>query len=518
MRFDTSVIEGPGLTQAFTSRDANTGLSFELIKRSGEQGFVDDNIQVLFDQLEQSGSYRPRSRHYTLNAHSHSTKKRREERRQRDSLEHKRSGTLTEAAIRSSRLAVMNFLNEAENDYPDAISFASGRPAEAFFSFERWLDAIPTYQEYAAKSTGQSMLLAGRRLAQYGRTGGIINTLVAQQLRLDEGIDCQPDQVIVTAGCQEALALIVPLLCREPGDVMLARNPTYIGITGVADFAGIEIVPIGPYAGEGWEMAIQRVTVELRQAGKTPRGLYLTPEFDNPTGTVLSEAERRSIIAGCAEHRIAVLEDNPYGMFRFEGEPTPAMKTLDQMGCVIYLATYSKTLCPAVRVGAAVLPTRLFGSEAAAKRMRAELCERKSFVTVNTSQINQALVGGVLLNEQGSLARLVEAPLAHYRRNRDALIGALERAFTGMTGDASWNRPEGGFFLGVRLPFEFGERETVECARDHGVIVLPMTFFSLDKSHKNEVRLAFSNLTPEEIDSGVSRFARYVKERAAQAT
>lgn len=411
----------------------------------------------------------------------------------------------------------MNFLNEAANEYPDAISFASGRPAETFFSFERWLGAVPAYQEHAAKSAGQSVLLAGRRLAQYGRTAGIINALVAQQLRTDERIDCRPDQVIVTAGCQEALALVVPALCREPGDVMLARNPTYIGITGVADFAGIEIVPIEPHAGERWEQALQRMTLELRRAGKTPRGFYLTPEFDNPTGTVLSEAERRSIIAGCVEHRIVVLEDNPYGMFRFEGESTAPMASLDSVGCVIYLATYSKTLCPAVRVGAAVVPTRLFGSEAAAQRLRGELCERKSFVTVNTSQVTQALVGGVLLSENGTLARLVEAPLAHYKRNRDALVGALDRAFGASSGRVGWNRPEGGFFLGVTLPFEFGQRETVECAREHGVIVMPMTFFSLDGSRKREVRLAFSNATQADIESGVERFARYVSQKSRSA-
>jgi (S)-3,5-dihydroxyphenylglycine transaminase len=420
---------------------------------------------------------------------------------------------LTESVVGASRLSVMNFLNEAANDYPNAISFASGRPAETFFSLERWLAAVPAYQEHAAKAAGQNLLLAGRRLAQYGRTAGIINELIAQQLRIDERIECDPQQVVVTAGCQEALALVVPALCRESGDVMLARNPTYIGITGVADFAGIEILPVEPQANESWEEALSRITAELRRAGKTPRGLYLTPEFDNPTGTVLNEAERRSIIAGCAKHRIIALEDNPYGMFRYEGESTEPMMSLDHAGCVIYLATYSKTLCPAVRIGAAVVPKHLFGSTEAADRLREELCERKSFVTVNTSQVTQALVGGVLLNEGGSLARLIEAPRAHYRRNRDTIVNALERAFGGERGDVSWNRPEGGFFLGVHLPFEFGQRETIECARDYGVIVMPMTFFSLDATRRHEVRLAFSNASEADIEAGVERFARYVKDK-----
>ena len=417
------------------------------------------------------------------------------------------------ATTRSSRSSVMNFLNEAVNQFPDAISFASGRPAESFFSLERWMSAVPRFQAHVAQTEGQSILSAGRRLAQYGRTAGIIDSLIAEQLHNDEHIDCAADQIVVTAGCQEALALILPSLCPDREDVILARNPTYIGVTGVADFAGIDIVPIEPGPSESWENALQRVMFTLRRHGKTPRCFYLTPEFGNPTGTVLSEAARRSIIASCAAHRIMVLEDNPYGMFRFEGVASRSMMSLDEAGCVIYLATYSKTLCPAVRVGAAVLPQQIFGSPAAAQRLKAELCERKSFMSVNTSQITQALVGGVLLAEQRSLARLVEAPLGYYRRNRDTLVAALGDAFDAAGGEVSWNRPEGGFFLCVSLPFAFGQHETVECARDYGVIVMPMSFFSLDDSCSNEIRIAFSNVTPEEIGSGVARFARYVEAR-----
>lgn len=415
-----------------------------------------------------------------------------------------------DSIARSSRLSVMNFLNEAANRYPTAISFASGRPAESFFSLERWLSAVPVFLDHMARENGFSAALAQKRLAQYGPTAGIIEALIAEQLRVDERIECEPERIVVTAGCQEALSLLIPALCSTPGDVMLARNPTYIGATGVADFAGIEIVPIEPLAGEDWSQTLARIAAQLRRAGKTPRGFYLTPEFDNPTGTVLSELERRSIIAGCVEHRIVVLEDNPYGMFRFEGAATPPMAALDDVGCVVYLATYSKTLCPAVRVGAAVVPKRLFGSAGEADRLLAELGERKSFVTVNTSQVTQAIVGGVLLEQQCSLAAMVEGPRRHYRRNRDALLRALDVAFGTDREDVSWNRPEGGFFLSLSLPFAFGRDETAACAREQGVIVMPMTFFTLDETHRNAVRLAFSNTDEGDIEAGVARLARYV--------
>ncbi len=201
-------------------------------------------------------------------------------------------------------------------------------------------------------------------------------------------------------------------------------------------------------------------------------------------------------------------------MFRYDGESTRPMmgarsgRLRDLPGHLFEDAVPGR----ASRRGG--VAQALFGSEQAAERLRAEISERKSFVTVNTSQVTQALVGGVLLREGHSLRRLVDAPRRFYHDNRDVLLGALERAF-GTDGEIRWNRPDGGFFLGVTLPFEFGERETVECARDHGVIVMPMTFFSLDASRRREVRLAFSNAGAAEIEAGVARFASYLGEKRA---
>lgn len=419
------------------------------------------------------------------------------------------------ARPRPSRLEVMNFLNEVAADYPEAISFASGRPAQQFFDVDAWWAAPARFQRHHAEQLGIDAAEAGRLIMQYGRTAGLINPLIAEQLGHDDGVRCQPDQVVVTAGCQEAMALCLQVLCASPGEVLLVRDPTYIGATGAADLFGVEVVPLRSAGEDDLCDELREVAKRLAASGRRARALYVIPEFDNPTGRVLTARCRGRLIELCAEARIAVLEDNPYGMFRFEGESVPTMWSLDREGVVIYLATYSKTLCPAVRVGCAVVPGRLLGDVDAGRELAATLSARKSFLTVNTSQTNQAMLGGVLLAEEGSLRRRVAPALAFYRRNRDVLVDALERAF-GADPRYRWNVPEGGFFLTLQLPFRFRQEELVACASRHGVIPMPMSYFSLSGANDRVVRLAFSNTDPDAIRQGVERLARYVGERAQE--
>jgi (S)-3,5-dihydroxyphenylglycine transaminase len=227
---------------------------------------------------------------------------------------------------------------------------------------------------------------------------------------------------------------------------------------------------------------------------------------------VLSLQVRKELLDVCADQRVLVLEDNPYGLFRYEGERVPTMYTLDRTGSVIYLFTYSKTLCPAVRVGGAVVPDTLFGDAVAARALVAELGERKSFLTVNTSQLNQALIGGILLSENGTLNRLVSPQRDHYRRNRDLMLSALSDEFSGNDSGVRWNRPEGGFFLIMDLPFRFGEEEVLYCARERHVIPMPLSFFCLSGIYKESIRLAFSNVESTHIAEGVARLGQFIRQ------
>jgi len=413
----------------------------------------------------------------------------------------------------SSQTTVMNFLNEIADEFPSAISLAAGQPTGQFFGRLNpgaLRDILVCYERYAAG--GQDLLKVRERLLQYGRTAGIITKLVAQQLSMDEGVAASSDRVLITSGCQEALALCLPTLCPDPRDVALMCNPTYIGATCAAQASGVAVFPLPNTVldiVEGIEQSIH----QLHQSGRRVRVVYLIPNFDNPTGRVLDESQRRAILATCARLRIVVLEDNPYGMFRYEGQAIQPMAALDQGGCVIYLSTFSKTLAPAVRIGAATLPETLFGDRAASRALWCALVHRKSFLTVNTSQITQAIVGGLLLEQNGSLQQWIQPALAWYRNNRDAMLSQLQAVFSSMSDRIRWNHPSGGFFISVDLPFRFDAKAVLECATDYGVIVMPMSFFAFDDSQDQRVRLAFSGVDPQQIRIGITSLAQYVTRR-----
>ncbi|PXX33693.1 PLP-dependent aminotransferase family protein [Undibacterium pigrum] len=408
-----------------------------------------------------------------------------------------------------SSLEVMNFLNEISSNFPKAVSFASGRPSERFFESSTWFDAISRFTAYFADKNNISVTRANSLLAQYGKTNGIISDLISKHLLADESIKCQPDQIIVTVGCQEAIELSVKSLCQDKNDVVIVRTPTYIGITGVCELNGIELASFK--AEQNNTLDGLRASVDaLERCGKTPRVLYLIPEFDNPTGDVLSEQERIEIIKFCASKGITILEDNPYGMYRFEGIANAPMFALDEYGCVIYLGTFSKTICPSLRVGFAVLPKKWFGCELQAKKFYNELSQRKSFITVNTSQISQGIVGGILLREECSLTNLVAPAVDFYKVNRDTMLECLENEFAGHKEKISWNTPSGGFFLSVYLPFKFKAEEALICAKDYGVLVMPLSFFALDDSDDRNVRLAFSYAEIGEIRQGIRQFSEFV--------
>lgn len=415
--------------------------------------------------------------------------------------------------IDSSRLDVMNFLNEVAQNYPSAVSFASGRPAEQFFHIEDWIGYLPLFISHFAQQHGLGTKTALNLIGQYGRTNGIMSDLIARQLALDEGIACEPQQIVVTAGCQEAMSLCVTQLCRHPDDIILARSPTYIGITGVADLNGIEIAPVASDEHQAPADALEETIQNARRRGKKPRVLYLVPDFDNPTGTVLSRDARLQMIEVCARNGVVILEDNPYGMFRYDGEPVPTMFSLDTKACVVYLGTYSKTICPGLRVGFIVMPQGEMPGGQSGAAMIGALSQAKSFMTVNTSQIGQAIAGAILLSQDGSLRDLIAPAIRHYRTNRDAMVDSLADAFSAQVGTVSWNRPDGGFFLTVGLPFEFGREEAEICAKEYGVLTMPLSFFALGEDGRDRVRLAFSNSEPERIRAGIERFGTFVKAR-----
>jgi (S)-3,5-dihydroxyphenylglycine transaminase len=397
----------------------------------------------------------------------------------------------------------MNFLNEVVLDNPDAISFAPGRPPDDLLEVEQHVVALGEDMNGAG--------IAGARtwnaLGQYNRTNGIINELIARQLQLDERIEVAPEAIMMTVGAQEAMAIILMGVFEPASDILLVSDPTYIGITGLARILGVRVIPVETDADGIVPERAEEVIVCASRSGRV-RALYDIPDFNNPLGTTLPWARRSAVLDICRRHDVLLIEDNPYGMFCYDGERLPTLKALDTSRSVLYVGSFSKTIFPALRLGYIVADQAVASSGLPLAR---ELSRVKSLLTVNTSPLAQAIAAAALSRAGGSLKPLVAPKRARLRTNRDNLLGALAAEFGAQHTAVRWNHPRGGFFVTVTLPFDFGLEELRRCSADFGVVVCPMQFFSIGSDQRRVVRLAFSSVATSDIAPGIARFAAFVR-------
>ncbi len=415
--------------------------------------------------------------------------------------------SLTDPALES-----MNFLNEVASRYPAALSFASGRPFEEFFDVKLIHDYIDTYCGYLRDDRGFGDAEVNQVLFQYGRTKGIVHELIARQLRCDEGIDVDPEAIVITVGCQEAMFIIVRALRADERDVLLAVSPTYVGLTGAARLADMPVWPVrgGPLGIDLADLALQ--IGRVREAGLRPRACYVMPDFANPSGVSMTVPLRRRLLDLAARERILLLEDNPYGLFH-DGSHLPTLKALDTSRVVVYLGSFAKTGFPGARVGYALADQRVAGSGGQVSLLADELSKIKSMVTVNTSAVAQAIVGGKLLEHDCSLVAANQRETAVYLRNLRQVLDGLRRRFPDAGGSraaVTWNAPSGGFFVVVTLPFPAGDEMLERSAREYRVLWTPMSHFYSGHGGLPHIRLAFSHLTPDLIETGLDRLAAFV--------
>ncbi len=411
-------------------------------------------------------------------------------------------GSLAEPALES-----MNFLNEVASHYPEAISFASGRPFEGFFDASLIQGYIETYSRYLKVDKGLSDAQVNQLIFQYGRTKGIIHELIAGQLARDEKVTVDPEAIVVTVGCQEAMLITLRALRADERDILLAVSPTYVGITGAARLVDMPVWPVrgGPSGVDLADLAMQ--VRRAREAGLRPRACYVMPDFANPSGVSLAASQRKDLLALAASEHVLLLEDNPYGLFH-DGSHLPTLKALDTSRQVIYLGSFAKTGFPGARVGYVVADQRVAAADGSVSLLADELAKIKSMVTVNTSPVAQAVVGGKLLQHDLSMAAANERETAVYLGNLQRLLSGLARRFPG--GDVTWNRPSGGFFVVVTLPFAANDKLLEHCAREYRVLWTPVSHFYTGGEGLRQVRLACSQLAPEMIETGLDRFAAFV--------
>ncbi len=409
-------------------------------------------------------------------------------------------GSLTDRALNS-----MNFLNEVSHHYPDAISLAAGRPTEEFFALEdlhRYLDLFADH----LRSKGYDESAVRRTIFQYGRTKGIIHDLVARNLAVDEDIHVDPEAIVVTVGCQEAMVLTLRALRSGPDDVLLAISPTYVGITGAARLLDFPVLPVT----EDDDLAA--VVKAARADGLRPRACYVMPDFANPSGLSLDVDARRRLLEVAAEQELLLLEDNPYGLFPAWGVArVPTLKALDTERRVVYLGSFAKTGLPGARVGYVVADQTVAAPDGSTNLLADELSKLKSMLTVNTSPVAQAVIGGKLLAHDCSLVAANRRERAVYAANLRAITDGLAARFPG--GEITWTVPSGGFFVVVTVPFPVDDVLLERSAHEYGVLWTPMSHFYEGDTPIHALRLSCSAVTPVQIDAALNRLAALIADQ-----
>ena len=368
----------------------------------------------------------------------------------------------------------------------DVISLSGGMPDVSLLPYNAIRKAVK-----AATDDQRAIAL------QYGGTDGRVQTRqVFCDLMRDIGIRCKPDQVLITTGAQEALALIAETFIN-PGDIILAEGPTYLG--ALQAFSAFEPdVHCIPFDDDG--IRVDLLEEELKLIGKdNPRlkFLYTIPNFQNPGGVTMVPERRKRLIELSHEYGFMVIEDDPYGRLRYDGGHMLPLKALDPD--VVYLGTVSKVFAPGLRTGWIAAPRGVL-SKINLVKQGADLCG---------SSFDQVVVEHYFTDTpwQRTLQKFVKT----YRTRRDAMLKALDEYFPP---EASYTRPQGGFFVWVTLPSYVDTDSMLSEALEAGVTYVPGTgFFPDGVTGRNCMRINFSYESPERIEEAVKRLAGVIEAR-----
>lgn len=387
--------------------------------------------------------------------------------------------------MRSS--AVRELLKLTEQ--PDVISFGGGLPGPDVFPIERVREACDrVLREHGAQAL------------QYSTTEGYrpLREMIARHTAR-YGILIEPENVQITTGSQQALDLIGKVFINR-GDHLVVERPTYLGALQAWRAYQAEYLTVGM---DDDGMRVEEVEEVIRGG---PKFIYALPNFQNPTGVTLSIERRQRLIALADHYGVPILEDDPYGQLRYEGDHLPSLVSLDARlhatdgapyrGNVIYISTFSKTLAPGLRLGWIIAPSEVIQ----------RLVMAKQGTDLHTATFPQMVAYEVARG--GFLDQHIKHVRATYRARRDAMLDAMARHFPeGVT----WTRPAGGLFLWVTLPERLDATEVLKAAVAERVAFVPGASFFPDGAGHNTARLNFSYATPDVIEEGIRRLGRVLK-------
>jgi 2-aminoadipate transaminase len=363
---------------------------------------------------------------------------------------------------------------------PTVISLAGGLPASECLPLEDFAECLD-----------RVLFRDGPRALQYSPQLEALRSWIAQYMGT-RGVDCTPEEVFITNGNQNGLAILSRLLL-DPGEPAVIEEVTFTGIhqITIGREANVRAVPTDLRTG----VDLDALEESFRRAPR-PRLAVLITDFHNPLGVSIAAEKRKRVAELAAEYGVPVIEDDPYAPLRFRGDPIPPIKAHDNDGWVFYLGSFSKMLAPALRLGWMVAPADL---------MPRIVTLRESFDLESSTLYQRAVtefVGkGLLEPHLEKIARV------HGERCR-VMLEALEEELSDI---ATWSRPEGGVFVWASLPQALDTAELFRRAIDKKVAYIPGGVFSVDGSTRNAVRLNFSNVEPAAIREGVARLANVIR-------
>lgn len=379
--------------------------------------------------------------------------------------------------------AIREILKLVQN--PEVISLAGGMPDPITFPVEEIKEIS---QNIFNKKSAQAL--------QYSSTEGLpeLRRCILDHLAKD-GNKGELENIIISSGSQQGLDLVGKTFL-SPGDVAIVELPSYLAALNAFYSYGGELVGI-PMDDEGMQMDIlEEKLTHLKNEGKKVKFIYTISNFQNPAGVTMSLARRKKIIEIAHKFNVFIVEDNPYEKLRFEGEPTPSIYSLEKNGSVISLGTFSKILCPGLRL-AWILGNKEVIRKIAILKQATDLC---------TSILSQLIACEYC--QSGKLEENIKSNVQIYKKKRDTMLTALEKYFPKET---VWTKPQGGFFVVATLPEYIDTGEMFKEAIEEKVAYVPGAPFFADRKGQNTMRLSFCFPSAEDIDEGIKRLGKVIK-------
>ncbi|WP_457964307.1 PLP-dependent aminotransferase family protein [Arthrobacter sp. D1-29] len=400
---------------------------------------------------------------------------------------HRHENLFSERAANIKQSAVRDVFDISMR--PGLVSLAGGSP---------YLQSLPL--DRLTGTAGSIIAEDGLTALQYGSGQGTeeLRAQICEVMAAEGILDALPQNVVITAGSQSAQDIATKVFCN-PGDVVLVENPTYVGALNTFEAYQVQVETVEMDASGMVPDLLEARIAALQTAGKSIKFLYTIPSFNNPSGITLAPERRQEIVDICRRANILVLEDNPYGLLRFDGQPLEPLRAANPDD-VIYMGSFSKIFAPGLRIGWALVPEHL--------QRRYYLAAES--VTLCPPTFNQMLVSAYLRDYDWR--GQIETYRGLYAQRCQAMLAALEEY---MPPGLSWTTPEGGFFVWVTLPEGVDTYPLLKKAIDAGVVFIPGAAFTPSVESSNKLRLAFSAVPPDAIVEGVRRLAPVLREAIA---